>query len=464
MSGIFNIVLATFGAAGAPVGLLSLITEPGSAAVNTGKVRIRNDVMFTTFGTSVGGTNVTVSTRMPLDLTGFTWQNQLNNGANLLQAANGVIDSGDNYILAGNQNTPSTPTDPFQAWLIKFNSSGVIQWQRSIDAGSFGSFLSGVAVDNSDSIYCVGKSTFSNSNGDMYSTKFNSSGTAQYQQYLGDTSGTVSDSATGIAIINQGASPADIFLISGLTGTGGFHFVDSIMFFGSMTTGERRSAFSQRDTAGNTRQESGPCIRGESDSIAYIVTQSWSSNLSSANQNVVIVKSQIDPSTYGISILGHASLTLGGSSTSVFCADIVMDYANTGFYVLCNLSDGSVVIAKYSTAMSLTWERRLASTGVTLSASGIAVDSSGNFYVSFETRGSPTTSNILKMPGSGAGVGSSATIGGRTYTYTASTLNTFITLLYSTYTRDPVSQATTPTTPTPTNTASALATSVTNVG
>jgi hypothetical protein len=464
MSGILNVVLTSFGGAGAAVGLLSLYTNPNGEAVFSGKIRSRNDVMFTTFGTSASGTDLTVSASVPLDLVGLPWQNQLNNGTDSFAAANGVIDSGSNYIVVGNMNTPGTPTNPFRVWLIKFNSSGTVQWQKTVNAGSTGSYLTGVAVDNSDNIYCVGKSTFFNANGDMYSTKFNSSGVVQYQQYIGDTGSTVFENGVSVAVINQGTAPADLFLISGHTGSTGFAAVDSVMYFASMTTGARRSALQWRDTAGVTRQTGGPCIRGESDTICYIVTQSYSGASSSTNDNTVIVKAQINASTYGISILGFAALTMGGTTTSTICVDMVMNPANTHFYVLCNLSDGTFVVAKYTTAMSLQWERKVASTGVTLSAGGIAVDSFDNFYVSFQTAGTPTSSSILKMPGSGAGIGSTASIGGRTYTYTASTLNTYIDLLSSTYFRDSVSQTTTPGTPTPTNTASALTPSRTTVG
>lgn len=460
MSGILNVVLTSFGTAGAPVGLLSLYTNPNGSAVTARQVRIKNDILFAVFLSSSSiNTGVTITSRLPLDLTGFTWQNELFGNPNTLGIANAVVDSGNNLICVGNENIGSS----FQAYLIKFNSSGVVQWQRSMTAGSFGSFFSSVDVDSSNNIYAVGFSSFFNANGDMYSTKWDSSGTVQYQQYIGDTSSTVAERAAGVAVINQGAAPADIFLISGLTGGGGFAFFDTVMYFASMTTGARRSAFRQRDTAGNTRQTPGPCIRGETDSIAYISTMSYAGPGVTTNENAVIVKAQINPSTYSISILGHVALALSGTTTSVFVVDMVMNPAGTHFYVLCRVSDGSLSVAKYATDMTLTWERSVASTGATLNPSGITVDSLDNFYVSFETSGSPASSSILKMPGTGAGVGSTATIGGRTYTYAASTLNTFITLLYSSYNQDPVNQATTPTTPTPTNTASSLTSSVANM-
>lgn len=465
MSGILNAVLTSFiGATGGPVGLLSLYTNPAATAVGTGKPRIRNDVMFMTFGTSnAGGTGLQVTSRIPLDLVGFTWQNQLNNGTESFGVADAVIDSGNNLIVVGFMNTPSVPSNTFRTWIAKINSSGVLQWTRAVNAGNFGSFFSAVDVDNSNNIYAVGFETFFNSNGDAYMSRFDPSGTVVYQRYFGDTTSAVFDRATGIAVINQGTAPADIFLINGFFGQG-FQFVDNLLFVGSLTSGDRRAGLSFRDTGGNTRQTTGPCIRGEIDTVAYFAVMSYAGPSSTTNENSIIVKVQVDPVTYGISVLGTVALTLAGTTTTTTVVDMVMNPARTHFYVVCNLSDNTFVVAKYSTSMSLTWERRLTSTGVRLAAGGITVDSFDNFYVSFQTQGTPFSGNILKMPGSGAGIGSTAVIGGRTYTYTASTLNTFISLISFSYTRTPVTQATTPTTPTPTNTAGTLASSVVNVG
>ena len=77
--------------------------------------------------------------------------------------------------------------------LIKYNSSGTLQWQRGIGAtsGSTGNFQgSGLAVDTSDNIYVSG---ISDSSAGSYLlgasvVKFNSSGTVQWQRRFYNTS------------------------------------------------------------------------------------------------------------------------------------------------------------------------------------------------------------------------------------------------------------------------------------
>jgi hypothetical protein len=43
MSGIFNLVLASFGSAASPVGLLAVISNPNGNAVSAPNMAIRND-------------------------------------------------------------------------------------------------------------------------------------------------------------------------------------------------------------------------------------------------------------------------------------------------------------------------------------------------------------------------------------------------------------------------------------
>lgn len=77
----------------------------------------------------------------------------------------------------------------FRAFLIKYNSSGTLQWQRQIsrnDAGSLtqACFLYGVRLDSSNNVYVSGAYRYAGSPtfGDVpYYAKFNSSGTLQHQ-------------------------------------------------------------------------------------------------------------------------------------------------------------------------------------------------------------------------------------------------------------------------------------------
>jgi hypothetical protein len=119
---------------------------------------------------------------------------------------------------SGNLYAVGRTTDPNTGYIIgiiaKYNSSGVLQWQRvvtdSTNAG--GETLNGVAVDGSGNVYVVGQGA---SSGNILTLiiKYNSSGTLQWQRTLqNDVGGTTQtgdcvaiDSSNYIYVIGNGA-------------------------------------------------------------------------------------------------------------------------------------------------------------------------------------------------------------------------------------------------------------------
>ena len=72
-------------------------------------------------------------------------------------------------------------------FVVKLNSSGAIQWQRSVDVTtSNGQYFNGVAVDSSGNVYAVGVTTSTSPQTGML-VKFNSSGTVQWQRSLSNS-------------------------------------------------------------------------------------------------------------------------------------------------------------------------------------------------------------------------------------------------------------------------------------
>jgi hypothetical protein len=95
-----------------------------------------------------------------------------------------VESSGSNVYITGRVSETSGAK-----WVVaKYNSSGTIQWQRSLigDSGSTGNTGSGVSVDSSDNAYAYGNSTISTVNTQCI-VKYNSSGTLQWQRSLSVT-------------------------------------------------------------------------------------------------------------------------------------------------------------------------------------------------------------------------------------------------------------------------------------
>lgn len=88
--------------------------------------------------------------------------------------------------------------------LLKYNASGVLQWQRQLGDTSFNGSWTNIAVDGSGNIYCAGYSTVAGS-ADALFAKYNSSGTLQWQRRLGLNGGSyISEYGEGLTVDSDG--------------------------------------------------------------------------------------------------------------------------------------------------------------------------------------------------------------------------------------------------------------------
>jgi hypothetical protein len=118
------------------------------------------------------------------------WQRLLA-GANT-DSGNGITTDGTNVYIAGDSLSVAAAR---VALLAKYNVSGTLQWQRSLASGSYAYFY-GVALDNSGNVYAVGSQDPGGTGDDWIIAKYNSSGTLQWQRSL---AGAI-DRAYGVTI------------------------------------------------------------------------------------------------------------------------------------------------------------------------------------------------------------------------------------------------------------------------
>ena len=90
------------------------------------------------------------------------------------------------------------------AFITKYNTSGTIQWQRSLAdslaAGSQSDYGFAIATDSTGNVYVTGYfSNYSNGN-NAFITKYNTSGTIQWQRSLADSKAAGSQYDRGFAI------------------------------------------------------------------------------------------------------------------------------------------------------------------------------------------------------------------------------------------------------------------------
>jgi uncharacterized delta-60 repeat protein len=110
------------------------------------------------------------------------WQRVLG-GASGEKAQSVAIDSSNNVYVFGETSSAGLGSSDFL--LAKYNSSGTIQWQRIV-GGASNEFGESVAIDSDNNVYVLG---WTNSAGagsyDFLIVKYNSSGTIQWQRVLG---------------------------------------------------------------------------------------------------------------------------------------------------------------------------------------------------------------------------------------------------------------------------------------
>lgn len=118
------------------------------------------------------------------------WQRELAGGGSTEQAKAIALDSSSNVYFCGSSDTSGSN----DIQVVKYNSSGTIQWQRRL-GGANNDRGFGIAIDSSSNVYACGFSTDSGSL-DIQLAKYNSSGTIQWQRKLG----SASSSSLGLAL------------------------------------------------------------------------------------------------------------------------------------------------------------------------------------------------------------------------------------------------------------------------
>lgn len=107
------------------------------------------------------------------------WQRKLEQSGGNNVAAGFYVDSSGNSYITGYSNQSGT----YYGYVAKYDSSGTIQWQRQfIGGGNNYANANGVTVDSSGNVYVSGAATGSDSLSDGHLIKYNSSGTVQWQR------------------------------------------------------------------------------------------------------------------------------------------------------------------------------------------------------------------------------------------------------------------------------------------
>lgn len=291
-----------------------------------------------------------------------------------------ATDSSGNVYVCGASNSSSA----FQ--IAKYSTSGVIQWQRNLTGTGPSKVLYGVTVNSSGDVYTTGQVSVSGVGVSMYLIKYNTSGVIQYQRKL---DGGGQEQGRSVALDSSG----NVYNVGTLIFA---NFSVSINKFNS--SGVLQWQRRLRDTSGSTG------------AFGYGAAVDSSSNvyLTGGNNGVVLIGKYNSSGTF------QWLRQLGGSGN---CIGYGVTTDSSGNVYVCGwTSSNFFIIAKYNTSGVIQWQRSLTGSSGSSSSYGIVLDATGsNYYVS------GSNGVLIKFPTDGSKTGT-YTVGSTTFTYAASTL------------------------------------------
>ena len=368
------------GGGGEPVGWIALAN--GNVAYDVAVDS--SDNIFVAGEASISGTAEALIVKYN-SLGAIDWARSL--GGSSSDTALGVtVDSNDNVIINGR--TLSDGAGSFDLLIAKYNSSGVLQWDRTL-GGSGNDQGFGVAVDSLDNIIVCGR-TESDGAGqsDLLLAKYNSSGVLQWDKTLG---GATQDDGRGVAV-----DSADNIIVSGFTTSDGAGSLDLLLakYNSSGTLLWDR-------TLGGSGNE-GTADRGVAvDSSDNIILYGHTASDGAGGQDLLIAK-------YNSSGVLQWDRTLGGSGTE-FSQGVTVDSLNN--IIVCGFTDSDgaggydLLIAKYNSSGVLQWDRTLGGSGSQDWGYGVAVDSLDNIIVCGKQNSDGFGWITTKLPPDGSGTG-----------------------------------------------------------
>lgn len=309
------------------------------------------------------------------------WQRQYAIGASFTATFDDVAvnsTSGNIYVI-GDTNYPSSNTDIL---IVKYNSSGTIQWQRTLDGASTNETPYRIALDSSENVYITGRTPTDL----LLVAKYNSSGTLQWQRTL--SGGSRAGSGGGAAV----DSSNNVYILGAASSGGGF-------------------VIAKYDTNGTIQWQRllGSGLNASAHGLA--VDSSANVYICGGYNNAIQIAKYDSSGT--IQWQRNLGTSLSGRAIAVDASSNVYIAGSSG-----SSTPGSY-IAKYNSSGTIQWQRSL--TNVTF-CFGIAVNSSGNsVYVSGTTQPFGTRIFFAKFPGDGSDTGT-YTLNTYSYTYAVSSL------------------------------------------
>lgn len=391
-----------------------------------------------TYSAGAGGVDALISKYNTYGV--IQWQRTL--GGSGTDYAYGVaVDSSGNAYVTGYTNNAGSGGD--EILIFKYDTTGTLQWQKVL-GGTGNEYGYGVAVDSSSNLYIAAHTI--NAGGtyfDVLTTKYDSSGTIQWQRTLGNSNGD--DYGTAVAV----DSSSNVYVTGFVTSSGAG--IDDMLIAKYNSSG----TLQWQRVLGSTSSDYGQGVAVDTSGNVYIT--GYTNSAGSGGYDIITAKYDQNGSI-------QWQRRLGGSGDD-YAFGISVDGAGSAYITGYTTSTGAggydVFLAKYNTSGTLQWQRTLGTTGNDTGYE-IAVDRYGTMHVTGLAWNTSTSSSdmlITKLPGDGSRTG---TYGSWTYQSSSLTASTS-TLTDSLAGMTAATSSFTSSTSSLTSAASSLTSSVTNV-
>jgi hypothetical protein len=328
------------------------------------------------------------------------WINQL--GSSYAEMGNGIaVDTLDNIYVTGytqgglDDNTSSSPNSDL--FLIKYNSSGGIQWTKQMRTSS-GEMGKAITIDSSDNIYVTGLTSGALDNNsqsgnvfdhDFFLVKYNSNGTKQWTQQLGSSEndfgrGVAVDSYNNLYVTGETFGDLDNNTNSG---SGCTYPPCSDIFLVKYNSSGTKQWTKQLGTSGN---DSGNGVIVDSSNNIYVTgyTNGDLDNITnSGDGDIFLLKYNSSGLKQWTKLMGTSQSETGmgltiDSSDNIYVTGYTYGSLNYNSYS----GSGDIFLVKYNSSGTLLWSKLLG-TNSTDWGYGVKVNSSNNVYVTGDTEG-----------------------------------------------------------------------------
>ena len=274
-----------------------------------------------------------------------------------------AVDSSSNIYITGR--TYGFGTVCAYVFLLKYDSSGTLQWQKTW-GGTGCNYGYGIAVDSSSNIYITGTTdSFGAGDHDVLLLKYDSSGTLQWQKRWGDTG---VDEGMAVAV----DSSSNIY-ITGYTDSFGAGLLDALLL--------------KYDSSGNLKWQKtwgggsdDDCMAIAMDASGNIYITGETESFGAGLWDVLLLK-------YDSSGTLQWQKTWGGGSDDD-CMAIAMDASGNIYITGETESFGAgwfdVLLLKYDSSGNIQWQKTYGGAGSD-GGYAVAVDSSSNIYITGTT-------------------------------------------------------------------------------